>query len=89
MTIYARATGLKMESLGDSWAVYSARSGDTVQLNNEAAAVVEMLGEAALDEKAIAALVAEEAGVDAQQVADQLRDLWPQLVALGFVDQRD
>lgn len=89
MTIYARATGLKMESLGDSWAVYSARSGDTVQLNNEAAAVLEMIGESGLDGSAVTALISKEACVDAAQVAEQLVELWPQLVALGFVDPRD
>lgn len=89
MTTYARAAGLKLASLGDSWVVYCDRSGDTVQLNNEAAAVLEVIGESGLDEAAITALISKEAGVDAAQVADQLVELWPQLVALGFVDPRD
>lgn len=89
MTTYARSAGLKVASLGDTWAIYSARSGDTVQLNNEAATVLEVLGDSELDDQSAAALIAEAAGVDTARVAEQLRDLWPQLVALGFVDPRD
>jgi PqqD family protein of HPr-rel-A system len=89
LTIYARATGLKLASLGDTWVVFNDRSGETVQLNNEAAAVLEVLGESGLDELVVSALISKEAGVNATQVADQLVELWPQLVALGFVDALD
>jgi PqqD family protein of HPr-rel-A system len=89
LSTYARSAGLKVANLGDSWAVFCSRSGDTVQLNNEAAVVLEVLGESVLDERSVAAQIAEAAGVDVEQVAVQLSELWPQLLALGFVDERD
>lgn len=86
MTRYSRRAGLRLESLGETWAAFSPSSGDTLQLNNEAAAVLECLADGPLDPDSIATLIGEASGTDPEQVAAQLDQLWPQLRSLGFVD---
>lgn len=86
MTIrYARSPGLRIESLGETWAVFCPRSGDTVQLNTEAAAVLEALADGPLDAEQVSRMMAVASGVEAAAISAQLAELWPQLLALGFV----
>ena len=87
MSIYARSVGLRIEALGDTWAVFSPRSGDSVQLNTEAAAVLETLADGPLDDRDVAHMLAAASGTDPDGVAEKLAELWPQLVAVGFVDK--
>lgn len=85
MIRYARSEGLRLESLGETWAVFSPRSGDTLQLNTEAAAVLEVLAEGPFEMAEVTRQLAEASDTDVVRVAAQLDELWPQLIALGFV----
>jgi len=87
LTRYARSHGLRLESLGDTWAAFSARSGDTLQLNNEAAAVLEVLAQGASSARDVAESLAQETSTDPELVAARLDELWPELLSLGFVDE--
>jgi len=87
LTRYSRSAGLRLEGLDETWAAFSARSGDSLQLNAEAAAVLELLTDGALAEEDVAVLLAEASGTNRDLVAAQLRDLWPQLVVLGLIEQ--
>ena len=87
LSIYARTAGLRIECLGDTWAVFSPRSGDTVQVNTEAAAVLESLADGPMDDAEIVRVLAAASGTEPDGVAEKLSELWPQLVAVGFVDK--
>jgi PqqD family protein of HPr-rel-A system len=84
---YARSPGLRLESLGDAWAAFSARSGDTLQLNNEAAAVLEVLAQGPLSLGELAESLAQASETDPALVVARLDELWPQLLSIGFVDE--
>jgi PqqD family protein of HPr-rel-A system len=85
LSAYARSVGLRIEGLGDTWAVFSPISGDTVQLNTEAAAVLESLADGPLDDSDVARMLATASGTEPDTVAAQLAELWPQLVAVGLL----
>ncbi|MCW5661993.1 MAG: HPr-rel-A system PqqD family peptide chaperone [Burkholderiaceae bacterium] len=78
---------MRIESLGDTWAVFSPRSGDTVQLNTEATAVLELLADGPLHDSEVVRMLAAVSGTEPAGIAAELSELWPQLVAVGFVDQ--
>ena len=85
MTRYTLAAGTRLEALTDSWAAFSALSGDTLQLNAEAAAVLEHLAAQPMEEAAVAEALASEAAVPITTIAELLHDLWPQLLSAGLI----
>jgi PqqD family protein of HPr-rel-A system len=85
MMRYARAPGVRVEPVGDSWAAFSPLSGETLLLNDEAAAILEVLeanGAIAADE--VRRLLAADTGEASDVVAERLRDSWTHLETVGL-----
>lgn len=85
MIRFAPTPGFRIEVLADSWAAFSATSGETLQLNAEAAAVLELLSEQPMVTQAVAHVLANDTGVAAQEIEQTLADLWPQLLTAGLI----
>lgn len=82
---FALAPGLLLESLDQSWAAYSALSGETLILNHECAAILEVLqaGDATIDE--VCAALSRDLGEPAPRLYEQVAAGWPSLLAAGLV----
>lgn len=85
MTVYTLTAGTRLEALDEGWFVFSALSGDTSQLNLEAAAVLELLADQPQDAASIAKTLAADMQMPAPEMATLLQDLWPQLLNLGLI----
>lgn len=76
---------MRLEELGDRWAAFSAVSGETHQLNDEAAAVLECLAAGPMTDADLCAALAADTGLDAAAIDTVLRDTWPTLEAAGLI----
>lgn len=83
MTRYVLRPGVRVEPLGESWVAYSPASGETLRLNVESAAVLELLDLG--DESAIVSQLSRDTGVPAEQIASAVCGIWPQLLDAGLV----
>lgn len=83
--LFRLAEGVRVEPLGDGWVAYSALSGETLQLNTEAAAILELLAQGPLGEADICATLANDALSDPAEIGEALRHVWAQLIAAGLV----
>jgi PqqD family protein of HPr-rel-A system len=84
--IYRLAEGARIESLGNAWASFSALSGETLLLNTEAAAVLELLSSGAADSAEVALTLAADSDSDAVDVNEALRHIWDELLSAGLVE---
>ncbi|HMO47441.1 MAG TPA: HPr-rel-A system PqqD family peptide chaperone [Rubrivivax sp.] len=82
---YRLARGVRVEPLADTWAAFSALSGDTLQLNAEAAAVLELLAEGPMDDSAVCQVLAGDTQTDAAEVAQALSHVWDELLLAGLL----
>jgi PqqD family protein of HPr-rel-A system len=82
---YGLAAGVSVQPLGDIWAAFSALSGETLLLNDESAAILEILMQgSACDDKVIDEL-AVESGTDRAKIAEALAGCWPRLLEAGLL----
>ena len=80
-----RAPDVRLESLGDRWVAFSAASGETHQLNDEAAAVLELLAAGPMAEADLCAALAGDTGLESGAIAAVLQQVWPALDAAGLI----
>lgn len=80
------AEGVRTAPLGESWASFSALSGETMLLNAEAASILELLSNGPAHEAQVADSLASDTGTDVAQVREALRHVWDQLVSAGLVE---
>lgn len=84
-TPYCLVDGVLVEPVGAVWVAYSPASGETVMLNNESAAIIEVLREGAGDAASVSAELAEDCGVPLEQLQSVLEPHWQQLLTSGLV----
>jgi len=82
---YGLVAGVLVEALGDGWVAYSPASGETAMLNNECAAMLEVLRETPRDSASVGATLSQDCGVPAEQLLPMLEAHWQLLVSGGFV----
>lgn len=85
MERYGRADGVLVEPLGHLWAAFSPWSGETTLLNDESAAILEVLESGASDTAGVCAALAEDGGLDAERFAEAVAAGWPRLLEAGLV----
>ena len=85
MPRYARVEGVAIEPLGHLWASYSPVTGETSLLNDESAAILEILEQGEADAEDICRQLSMDSGVSANDLAEVLQDSWPTLVDAGLV----
>lgn len=84
-TRFRPAIGLSIEPLGDGWVAFSPLSGETMFLNDQCAAIIEVLSEASSDRRAVCGVLSDDAQVSVEQVADVIGQSWAQLVEGGLI----
>jgi PqqD family protein of HPr-rel-A system len=83
--VFARAPGLRVEPIGQGWVAFSPRSGETVLLNNEAAALLEVLAEQPATLDSLCATVAQDADLAEPEIRSRVDESWQQFVQAGLV----
>lgn len=86
--LYARRHGVELEELGHVWVAYSAATGETTLLNDESAAILELLGACAASTLKISSVLAEDCGLHPEALFESIEKCWPRLVEAGLVDER-
>lgn len=76
---------MRVEAVGDAWYAFSPFSGETLRLNVEMAAVLELIDLG--DEAAIADELAADTGVPAASIAASLSGIWDQLHDAGLIER--
>lgn len=84
---YGRRDGVAVEPVGDIWAAYSPASGETILLNNESAAVLEVLAAGPATTRQVAEQLAQDTGDDAGALHDLVASCWPTLIENGLVQK--
>jgi HprK-related kinase A len=89
MPSYARVDGVLVEPLGHLWAAFSPASGETALLNDESAAVLELLESGPSDTEAVASRLAIDCDVGAASLSEVVESTWPRLIEAGLVHRLD
>lgn len=83
----ARIDGVLVEPLGPVWVVFSPANGETTLLNDESAAILEVLSSGALDTTAVVTQLAEDAGMSDSDLTAALDSHWARLIGCGLLRQ--
>lgn len=81
----ARASCLELVPLGDIWVAFSPASAETILLNNESAAILEILADGELDLTAIAKILSLDCGVSEIELLTLIEAHCPRLIESGFL----
>jgi hypothetical protein len=87
--VYRVREGVTLEAVGQMWASFSPASGETQLLNNEAAAVIEVLLELPRTLAQIDAVMSEESAVALGSITSLLEDTTFELEAAGLIEHLD
>jgi PqqD family protein of HPr-rel-A system len=85
--VFERVPDLRVEPIGEGWAAFSGLSGETLLMNDEAAALLEVLcdGPAAFGE--LCAAIAKDASLPPGDIQSRVMESWDQFVRAGLVRQ--
>lgn len=78
--------GVRLADLGEFWAVFSPRSGQTLLLNNEAVAILEVLREQAGDLAQVCQTLAMDTELSAHDLQERCGDVWQHLLDAGLLE---
>ena len=87
--LYAPPSGLLIAALGETWVVYSPLSGETMVLNNESAAILEVLHERPADLAGVCDALAEDVGLDPADLSRTIGASWTQIIEAGLISETD
>lgn len=82
---YRRAQGVLVESLGPVWAAFSPASGETLILNDESVAMLEILDAGPATGQAVGAALADDSGLTEAEVVPLIGAAWQRLIEAGLV----
>lgn len=85
---YERREGVLVEAIGPVWAAFSPATGETTLLNDESAAVLEVLENGAASSEAICAELADDCGLGVASLAHVIEACWPRLIEAGLVREQ-
>lgn len=85
MRRYARTEGALVEAVGPVWAAFSALTGETALLNDESAAILEILALGPAHSHQVCAMLAADSGNPAESLTDLVEQSWAQLIDAGLV----
>ena len=78
--------GVRMTDLGALWGVYSPLSGQTLVLNTEAVAMLEVLRDEPGDLAIVCRALALDAGLGPKDIEDRCRGVWQDLLDAGLLE---
>lgn len=82
---YQRTDHIQIEPLGHLWVAFSPVTGETTLLNDESAAILEVLESGPADSTSVCAALAEESDGGAASIEDHVESCWAQLIQAGLV----
>ena len=85
MPRYARTEGALVEPIGHLWAAFSPLTGETALLNDESAAILEVLCSGSADTAQICAALSSDSGVDFDALMPLVSASWQSLIDAGLV----
>jgi PqqD family protein of HPr-rel-A system len=85
MACFSRISDILLEPAGTVWVAFSPASGETALLNDEGAAILEVLSDGPADALMVAGALADDIGLPAQQLALLVESHWPKLIDAGLV----
>lgn len=89
MREFRRAPGALLEPIGDVWAAFSPLSGESHLLNNESAAILELLDvEQARSHAEVCEVLARECDLLPSDLDKTVANAWPQLLEAGLVREQ-
>ena len=88
MRFFACTPGTVVKPLGEVWAAFSALSGETLLLNDEGAAILEVLGSQTMGEAQVCAALAADSGTTEANVAAALGETWVRLIEAGLIREQ-
>jgi PqqD family protein of HPr-rel-A system len=88
MAHYARVDGVIVEPMGHLWAAFSPLTGETVLLNDESAAMLEVLQDGPGDSDSLSTALAADSDADRVVVRDLIDNSWYHLISAGLVRER-
>jgi hypothetical protein len=77
--------GLRIESVGASWVAFSPRSGETLVLNDAAAAILEIVAAGPASPESIASKLATDTSTPLQKMTEMVFQCWPGLLDSGLI----
>ena len=86
-TRYGLPPGLVVAPLGDTWVVFSPLSGETMVLNDETAAILEVLREEPGDVATVCDTLAAELGLESSDLATSIGASWTQIIEAGLITE--
>lgn len=84
---YGRRDGIVVEPVGDIWAAFSPASGETILLNNESAAILEVLADGPATTQQVAEVLARDTGDAVDTLLDLVDQCWNTLIENGLVQK--
>lgn len=81
--------GVRFDLVGESWYAYSPLSGETLMLNDESAAVLEVLREAPGDIVSVCRALAADLDADPAELMERIAPAWSLLIDNGLVVEGD
>jgi len=79
-------SGVRMIELGELWGAFSPLSGQTVLLNTEAVAILEVLREQPGDLARVCQTLAMDTDLDARELMQRCAPAWQQLLDAGLLE---
>lgn len=83
--LYRRAPGVLVEPIGRVWAAFSPLSGETILLNDESAAILEIVDGGPASTADMAAVLAQDSGLPESELTPIVAEAWVRLVEGGLV----
>ncbi len=83
--LYERCPSLRVELVGDAWGAFSPLSGETLLLNDEAAALLEILSDGAASLDNLCSSLSVDTNVPAGDIRLRVSESWEQFVRAGLV----
>jgi PqqD family protein of HPr-rel-A system len=83
-----RTDGVLVEPVGHLWAAFSPSCGETALINDESAAILEVLENGACDTEEVCAALAEHLALDTKSLQEVVEASWPRLIEVGLVQDQ-
>lgn len=87
--MFAAVEGLRLAPLGSLWVAFSPLSGETVLLNDEGAAILEVIDAQPLTQFQISQQLATDSGQPVDQVESLVANCWRHLIESGLAQRID
>lgn len=87
MLTYGRCGGVVVRPVSDVWAAFSPVSGETLLLNNESAAILEVLADGPATTQQVAEQLARDTGEQSGQLQALVAVCWHALIEAGLVEE--